>query len=200
MLDGGVSFVSESRSQVLWALGFAGLGVLRGSTSSLAGRGPPATGGSLRQTSCLPFHCARNHRQRRATISGLFEPFPPQVALRAIAAGCVRAAPYMLHPVARKPLLASGFPRRTCARLDVTHLLCREGVLRTRSRAPGCRQRYLLTMRGLSCVRASRVAIAVMGLRSARTRSAPSAAPMARAGGYVGGVMNADVDAREGEQ
>src|SRR6266487_2283957 len=34
--------LSKSRGQVLWAFGFAGLGVLRRSTSSLTGRGPLA--------------------------------------------------------------------------------------------------------------------------------------------------------------
>src|SRR6266542_5013937 len=64
--------LSESRGQVLWALGFAGLGVLRRSTSSLAGRGPPATGGSPRQTPCLPCTSRRNRWQPVATDFACF--------------------------------------------------------------------------------------------------------------------------------
>src|SRR6266487_4475682 len=59
--------LSKSRGQVLWAFGFAGLGVLRRSTSSFAGRGPPATGGSPRQTPCLPWNFGGNRSQPAAT-------------------------------------------------------------------------------------------------------------------------------------
>src|SRR6266511_2966851 len=69
--------MSESSGQVLWAFGFAGLGVLRRSTSSLAGRGPPATGGSPRQTPCLPWNFLGNWWQPVATVLACFPAFAP---------------------------------------------------------------------------------------------------------------------------
>src|SRR6266487_1883130 len=69
-LDGLAANWKSDRVQVLWAFGFAGFGVCgaRRSTSSFAGRGPPATGGSPRQTPCLPCATIGNQWQPTATV------------------------------------------------------------------------------------------------------------------------------------
>jgi hypothetical protein len=92
--------VSESRSQVLWAFGFAGLDVFRRSTSSLAGRGPPATGGSPRQTPCLPFDAHGNRWQPTATDYKSYDNGPTHGGFEA--RDC--------HPIV--PLKATPFVRR----------------------------------------------------------------------------------------
>jgi len=43
-----------------------------GSTPSCAGRGPPATGGSSRQTPCLPWNVSGNGAQPTATVLACF--------------------------------------------------------------------------------------------------------------------------------
>src|SRR5207248_8693686 len=68
LLDLDTSACQSHLRQVLWAFGFAGLGVLRRLTSSLAGRGPPATGGSPRRTPCLPCDPNGNRWQPVATV------------------------------------------------------------------------------------------------------------------------------------
>jgi hypothetical protein len=75
--------------KVLWALGFAGLGVLRRSTPSFSGRGPPATGGSPRQTPCLPCTSRGNRWQPAATDFACFCGFE----CGRFAAGCHRLQP-----------------------------------------------------------------------------------------------------------
>ena len=77
-LDERAFDVAKWPSRVLWAFGFAGLGVLRRSTPSFAGRGPPATGGSPRQTPCLPWNVSGKRRQPAATVLACLRRFCAQ--------------------------------------------------------------------------------------------------------------------------
>src|SRR6266540_5433091 len=63
----------------LWALGFAGLGVFKGDRPPPSqGGGPPATGGSSRQTPCLPCGPLGNWSQPTATVSACSRPVSAQ--------------------------------------------------------------------------------------------------------------------------
>src|SRR6266571_6258595 len=77
-LDGLAANWKSDRVQVLWAFGFAGLGVCgaRRSTSSFAGRGPPATGGSPRQNALLTMEVRRQLVAAGGNGFGLFLRLP----------------------------------------------------------------------------------------------------------------------------
>src|SRR5438105_5237412 len=72
-----------------------------GSTPSCAGRGSPATGGSPRQTPCLPWNVSGNRAQRMATDFACFYGFwddricdqLPPVATTGLHKGSIRGLP-----------------------------------------------------------------------------------------------------------
>jgi len=122
--------LSKSRGQVLWAFGFAGLGVLRRSTSSFAGRGPPATGGSPRQTPCLPWNFSGNGWQLVATVFACFCVFRDSSI-------CRRLPPFATTGLHKGSIHGTALERthpqlNACLRLITAMNLCPFGVRRVR--------------------------------------------------------------------
>src|SRR6266487_5584274 len=85
--------LSESRGRVLWAFGFAGLGVLRRSTSSFSGRGASRNGSQPSADALLTMERRRRPVATHGNGSGFSSPLSALHDLPLIATGCNHGAP-----------------------------------------------------------------------------------------------------------